>query len=90
MANEEVKNDYDKAIKRLKSGISSMDVSKKSIGLRKDYYLVKAGDCRIVVQQKDDGIIDILGVADRGNKSNVPSWKKVMKKLYNLDLQYVT
>ena len=43
---------------------------------------------RYLVEYQDDGVVNILGVADRGNKKNIQGWRKAMKNLYGVELKY--
>ena len=65
-----------------------MDASKRSTGLGGGYFLIKKSQGRYVVEYQGDGVVHILGIANRGNKKNIQSWKKSMKNLYGIELKY--
>ena len=88
LSNNDVKKDYERIKTRLKNGVHPMDVSKKSTSLGEDFYLIKGSEGRYVVEYKGGDVINILGIADRGNQKNVKSWKKAMKDLYDIELKY--
>jgi len=43
-------------------------------------------DCYLVKVSGDK--VKVLGMADRGNKKNINSFKNLMKKMYGVDLKY--
>lgn len=82
LSNERVKKEYAKLKTRLENGVHPMDASKNSTGLGDNYFLIKGNSGgRYVVEYQGDGVVNILGIADRGNKKNIQNWRKAMKNL---------
>ena len=89
LLNADVKKEYAQLKTRLENGVHPMDASKNSTGLGGDYILIKGNRRgRYLVEYQGDGVVNILGIADRGNKKNIKSWKKSMKNLYGVELKY--
>lgn len=86
-----MRKEYPRIKKRLQDGIHPLDISKKSTGTGKNYFLIKAGNGRYVVEylETDNSrIVNILGIGDRSNSANMKALKKAMKTYYDIDLQY--
>ncbi|HEY9703680.1 MAG TPA: hypothetical protein V6C58_14630 [Allocoleopsis sp.] len=68
-----------------------MDISKNSTGSGKDFFLIKGGNGRYLVEYKKQGdayLAKIVGIADRGNLQNMKKLEKAMLELYGVNLQY--
>lgn len=89
LMNNDVKKDYQRIKTRLENGVHPKDInSKKSGSLGNNFYLIKGSEGRYVVEYKGDDVVNVVGIADRGNKKNIKSLKKAMKDLYGINLKY--
>ena len=82
------RKDYPKIKKRLEDGIHPLDISQKSTGVKcstpgkKNYYIIKTGCARYVVEYlvtEDSRVVNILGIGARGNGSNMKSLKNALR-----------
>ena len=85
--NQKVKREYESAIKALKEGINPVDIGKKSTVVGKNKVLIKKDRGRFLVEISDNQV-KVLGIGDRGNTPNMNKFKRLMNKMYDVNLQY--
>lgn len=81
-----VKNMYNTIKANLETGMDPVTIGKKSTHIKDNIFLIKKGEARVLVKVTD-GKVEILGVGARKNRANIKSFKKLMKKLYDVRLE---
>ena len=87
--NQQFTKEYKAVKRRLESGVHPLDINKRSTTVAPNMFLIKTDKGRYIVKHKSGEInVDVLGIADRSNKKNILKFKKLMNKMYGLNLQY--
>ena len=86
LENQRVKQEYEGIKKRLQEGINPFDIGKKSTKVSSDK-LIKAKHGRYLVQISGNQV-NILGIGARGNDRNMATFKDLMNRKYDVNLQY--
>ena len=87
LRNQDVQREYRTVKKRIQQGVRPIDIGKKSTNLPNNKVLIKGSHGRYVVEVSGKNI-NILGIGDRGNRRNMLSLKRLMREMYNINLQY--
>ena len=87
LKDQDVNNEYTRIKKRLEEGINPVDIGKKSTPVASNKVLIKGAEGRYLIEVSGDQV-NVLGICSRGNKKNVQSFKNLMNKMYNVNLQY--
>ena len=72
---------------RLQEGVNPVNMSSKSTAVASDKVLIKLDAGRYLVQVSKNQV-KILGICPRGNWKKVQTFKRLMNKMYDVNLQY--
>ena len=87
LKDQNVKNEYARLKKRLQEGVNPVNMSSKSTAVASDKVLIKLDAGRYLVQVSKNQV-KILGICPRGNWKKVQTFKRLMNKMYDVNLQY--
>lgn len=86
LKNPGVNREYLEIKAQIKQGVHSINLSSKSTYISSTKVLVKKPEGRYIVDVSNTDA-KIVGVSSRTNKKCILKFKKLMNKLYNLDLK---
>jgi hypothetical protein len=87
LKDQDVKNEYDRIKTSLQKGVNPTDIGPKTTAVAKDKVLIKGAHGRYLVQVSGNQV-NILGMGARGNNKNMQTFRKLMNKMHDLNLQY--
>ena len=87
LGNQRVKQEYEGIKRRLKEGVNPLDIGKKSTKISNNKVLIKGAHGRYVVEISGNQV-NVLGIGDRGNATNMSNFRDLMNEKYGLNLQY--
>ena len=85
--NQKVKNEYGRIKKRLKEGANPLDIGKNTTAVGKNKVLIKGAYGRILVEVSGNQV-NVLGICPRSNQKSLKTFRDLMNKMYDVNLQY--
>lgn len=85
-ANQKVKNEYIRILKRINEGVEPINIGSKSSDLGNGITYVRGEHGRYIIKN-DNGVKDVVGIAYRGSKKDMQTLAKETNKSYNVDIK---